>query len=96
MSCYFIANIAIRDHDEYQTYLDGFDTIFAKYLGQVISVDDQPSILEGEWPYTRVVLIRFPDKKAAMSWYESAEYQALAQHRHQASRADIILAEGSL
>jgi uncharacterized protein (DUF1330 family) len=96
MSCYFIANIAIRDHEEYQKYLDGFDAAFGKHCGEVIAVDDQPSILEGEWPYTRVVLIRFPDQKAAMSWYQSAEYQALARHRRRASLADIILAEGRL
>jgi len=94
MSCYFIANMTIRDKEEYQKYLDGFDKIFTKYRGEVIAVDDQPAILEGAWPYTRVVLIRFPGKKEAMSWYESTEYQSLARHRHRASSADIILAEG--
>jgi uncharacterized protein (DUF1330 family) len=93
MSCYFIANIEIHDRAEYQKYLDGFDEIFAKYHGEVLAVDEEPALLEGAWPYTRVVLIRFADQKEARRWYDSVEYQALVKHRHGVSRADIILAQ---
>ena len=94
MSCYFIAQITIHDRETYQQYLDGFDAIFARYKGKVIMVDDDPSILEGEWNYTRIVMIRFPDKSEARRWYESPDYQELVQYRWGASNADIILAMG--
>ena len=94
MSCYFIANITIRDRKEYKIYEDGFDEIFARYRGKVVVVDDSPAILEGQWPYTRVVVIRFPDEQEARRWYESPEYQALVQHRWKAARANIVLAQG--
>jgi uncharacterized protein (DUF1330 family) len=94
MSCYFIAQIQIHDQLEYDTYLAGFDKVFDRYQGEVLAVDDRVSVLEGNWPYTRSVLIRFPDQSAALKWYRSPEYQHLAQHRWNASTANIVLLEG--
>jgi len=91
MSCYFVAQINIHDREEYQKYLDGYDEIFEKYKGIVVAVDDNPTVLEGEWPYTRTVLIRFPDEHEAKKWYESSEYRELVKHRHRASEANIVL-----
>ena len=94
MSCYFIAQIRIHDPQEYQRYLDGFDEVFSQYRGQVVAVDDGPAVLEGHWPYTRAVVIRFPSEEEARRWYESPEYQRLASHRVNASDAHIILVHG--
>lgn len=91
MSCYLIAQIKIHDRDEYQKYLDGYDEIFSKYKGIVVAVDEGPLMLEGEWPYSRTVLMRFPDEREAKRWYESAEYQELVRHRHRSSDANIVL-----
>ena len=91
MSCYFIAQIRIHDRAEYQKYLDGFDEIFARYKGIVVAVDERPTVLEGEWPCDRTVLIRFPDEAEARRWYDSPEYRELVKHRHRASRANIAL-----
>lgn len=94
MSSYFIAQIRIHDREEYHRYEQGFDEIFAQYNAEVVVVDDHPTILEGQWPYTRAVIIRFPNEGEARRWYDSAEYQTLAQHRLRASQADIILVKG--
>ena len=94
MSYYFIAYIKIHDPEEYEKYLKGYDAVFDKYNGTVIVVDEDPTILEGEWPYTRAVVIRFPSEGELMRWYESPEYQSLTIHRWQASKADIIVVKG--
>ena len=94
MSCYFIANITIYDREEYKRYEDGFDGVFARYEGKVVVVDDLPTTLEGQWPYTRTVVIRFPDEREARRWYESPEYQTLVRHRWSAAKADIVLVHG--
>jgi uncharacterized protein (DUF1330 family) len=92
MSTYFIAQILIHDREEYGVYEEGFDEVFARYEGKVILVDDHPTVLEGEFRYSRIVVIRFPGEAEARRWYESAEYQMLARHRFHASKADTILA----
>ncbi len=94
MSCYFVAQITIHDRAAYTKYLDGFDDVFAKYKGTVVAVDEHPVVLEGSWPRTRFVLIRFPDATEARRWYDSDEYRALVRYRHAASVADVFLVEG--
>ena len=94
MSCYFVARIRIEDREEYQNYLDGTDGLLAKYGGEVIAVDEEPTLLEGEWRHTRMVMIRFAGKEEALRWYDSPEYQELAAHRWRSSYGDILLVDG--
>jgi len=94
VSSYFVALINIHDLPRYEQYLAGFDAVFAKYKGQVVSVEDKPRVLEGEWPAARTVLIRFPDDQELLRWYESPEYQQLARHRQEASVASIAIVSG--
>lgn len=92
MSVYFIAGLRVHDPALYDQYLEGFDAVFARYEGEVVLVDQAPAVLEGEWPYTRVVLIRFPDESALRRWYESPEYQRLARLRRSAADGFIVAA----
>ena len=94
MSAYFIAQIKINDPEEYEKYLKGFDDIFEKFKGEVVAVDDNPTTLEGVWDYTRIVIIRFPNERELRLWYDSPEYQSLAQHRFNASQANVLIVEG--
>lgn len=94
MSSYFLALIDIHDPDRYETYLAGFDRVFEQYRGRVIAVADNPRVLEGNWPARRTVLIRFPDEKELLRWYESGEYQDLARHRREASVAATAIIPG--
>ena len=94
VSISLIANIAIEDRDRYRRYEAGFMEIFGRYDGELLAVDEKATVLEGEHPYTRTVLIRFPSQEQADAWYHSPEYQALAQHRFASSRADIVSVQG--
>lgn len=94
MSHYLIAQLEITDREEYGNYESGFMDIFMKYEGKLLSVDEEPQLLEGSWPYTRTVLIEFPSKEAALDWFTSDEYQTLAKHRHNASSGNITMIKG--
>lgn len=94
MSHYVIAQITINDRDTYAGYEAGFLDIFMKYEGQIVSVDESPRVLEGNWDFTRTVVAKFPTADAAMDWYSSDEYQELAQIRFAASDANIALIAG--
>ncbi|MCR9279471.1 MAG: DUF1330 domain-containing protein [Pseudomonadaceae bacterium] len=88
---YLIATISIHDRDRYQQYEAGFLDIFARFSGALLSVEESPTVLEGEWPVTRTVLVSFPSESDAMAWYRSDDYQALMQHRLAASVGNIAL-----
>lgn len=94
MPVYIVANIAIENHEEYAAYQAGFLEIFARYQGELLAVSDAPRVIEGEWPFTRAVILRFPSEAEATRWYESPEYQALAQHRWRASKGTVVAFEG--
>ena len=95
MSCYFVAQISIHDPMAYERYLDGFDEVFERFGGTVLAVDDDPLRLEGEWPGTRTVLMRFPSQAEALRWYTSEGYQALVKLRQASAHANIVLVEGT-
>lgn len=94
MSVYAVALIHIHDRDGYRTYEQGFMDIFARYEGKLLAVDESPTVMEGEWPWTRTVLLEFPDQTKLDAWYQSKEYQALARHRFEASEASIAVIAG--
>jgi uncharacterized protein (DUF1330 family) len=94
MSVYLIAQIDIHDRAEYEKYAAGFLEVFARFNGELLVVSETPEVVEGEWPYTRTVVIRFPSADDARRWYQSAEYQAIAQHRFRASKANAVMVEG--
>jgi uncharacterized protein (DUF1330 family) len=93
MNVYFIAQIKIRDHAEYQKYLDKAGEIFKKFSGTYLVLDDNPEILEGVWDCTRTVVIRFSNRKDFDAWYYSAEYQEILKYRLFASECNTILAK---
>jgi len=68
--------------------------VFENYNGEVIAVEDNPRILEGNWPAGRTVVIKFPDDSELRKWYDSDEYQTLAERRKEASIANIAIITG--
>ena len=81
MSAYFAANIKIQNEAEYKEYLADVDNVFSKINGKYLTVDEKPTVLEGEWEYSRFVLIEFPDKESLEKWYFSEDYQRILKHR---------------
>lgn len=94
MSVYFVANISIHDAEEYQRYLQDADRVFARFNGEYLAVDRAPRVLEGEWTYDRVVIIRFPQEADLLRWYESPEYRRILAHRLAGARCDTLLVHG--
>lgn len=94
MSVYFMVSIRIKDEREYQSYLDRADEIFSRFGGTYLAVDKHPRVLEGDWDYSRAILIQFESKSDFEAWYESADYREILQHRLSAADCDGILIQG--
>ena len=93
MSAYFIANIFIKDMNEYNKYLEKVDAVFSEFNGKYLAVDEKPEIIEGEWNYSRIVLIEFPNKESLKKWYTSEEYQNILKYRLSSAKCDTIIVE---
>ena len=94
MTHYIVARIDIDDRQEYSKYEAGFMGIFSQYDGKILSVDEAPKLIEGNWPVSRTVLIELPSEESAMAWYNSEDYQTLAQHRFASSDGNLVLLKG--
>lgn len=94
MPYYFIANIKINDESEYKKYVEKSGEVFSKYNGEYLAVDSNPEILEGEWRYSRCVIIRFEIADDFNKWYNSPEYKEILKYRLSSSQCDTILAKG--
>ena len=94
MSVYIIARFKIHDRSEYDRYSAGFRAVFQKFDGKMLSVDEDPMVLAGEWNDTRSVIIEFPSKESALTSMNSDEYQAIAKHRNAGSTVNSILVKG--
>ena len=94
MAYYFSAQIRIHDPQEYDRYLEDFDSIFERYKGEYLAIDESPTLLEGEWDYTKTVLIKFNSRKEFEDWYFSKDYQQILKYRLNAAKCDTILIKG--
>ncbi len=94
MPVYIIARFKIHDRSEYDQYSAGFSAVFQQFDGKMLSVDEAPMVLAGEWDDTRSVIIEFPSQESALTWMNSDEYQAIATHRNAGSTVNSILVKG--
>jgi uncharacterized protein (DUF1330 family) len=95
MSVYILSRLTIHDRAEYEKYDNQFEEVFAKFNGKLLSVDEEPIVLAGEWEATRSVLIEFPSKEAAFAWMKSDDYQRISKHRNAGSTLSSILVKSS-
>ncbi len=95
MPAYVVAQIQIDDPAQYQPYLEGFLPSFERHGGELLASSKRDTeVIEGEWTYPRTVLLKFPSREAAHSWYHDPEYQALVVHRHRAARTNLVIVDG--
>ncbi len=94
MPAYVIGQVTVHDPTEFQKYLDGFFKAFAPFEGRVLVASQDVEVIEGTWPKTRTVVLEFPSIDHARRWYNSPEYNAIAQHRFKAATSNLVLAEG--
>ncbi|MFN3164128.1 MAG: DUF1330 domain-containing protein [Pseudohongiellaceae bacterium] len=79
---YIVANLVVKDADEYRKYEKGFFGLLKKYDGEFITYDDNSECLEGSEPLPgRVILFKFPSAELARQWYSDPDYQQLSEFR---------------
>jgi uncharacterized protein (DUF1330 family) len=94
VTAYVIADVDVSDPERYKEYTAHTPDSVAGYGGRFVVRGGPCDVLEGEWQPGRVVVIEFPDREAALSWFHSPGYQELAQVRRKASTAGILLVDG--
>jgi uncharacterized protein (DUF1330 family) len=94
MTVYILAQLAINDRAAYERYQSRFMDAFLPFGGTVLAVDDKVQTIEGDWPYTRLVLASFPDEASFRAWWDSPAYREIVEHRWAGADGVIVLAKG--
>jgi uncharacterized protein (DUF1330 family) len=93
MAGYFVANYTITNQAAYMEYVAAVGPILTAHGAENIVLDRDSELLEGSSGQVTVVL-RFPTKAAAQSWYESPEYRAIKHLRTDSTEGIAVIAEG--
>ncbi len=94
-AAYIIGNIDVQDLEVYEKYRAQVPELVAKYGGEYLVRGGRFERLEGAEPLPRFVLLKFPSYEQALAWYNSADYQPLAQLRQSGSIGNLIVVEGA-
>lgn len=71
------------------SYLEQVEATVAPFEGKWLAMGPG-DVVEGAWPGS-VVLMSFPDRKAATDWYHSPAYQGILPFRTGNAISDLIL-----
>jgi len=93
MSVYFIGRIRVTDPEGYQSYASQTVALAEAFGGLFLVKGGTQTILEGDAP-ERHVIIEFPDRKAALDWYNSDAYRGILPQALSASHRDIVIVNG--
>ena len=75
-------------------YLEAIDATMAPYGGKfVLHGEGNKRVLEGAFTGD-IVMLSFPDRKAAEDWYVSPAYAAILPLRTRNSDGDVLLIDG--
>ncbi len=94
MKAYVIAAETVNDEAMFDLYRKEVPATLVPFGGQLVVRGGKLTVLEGQWPHPRCVIIEFPSRSAAQDWYESAEYRQIISLRHMSSVGNLIIVDG--
>lgn len=94
MTVYVLAQLSMKDRAAYDRYQARFMEVFRRFQGRLLAADESPTVLEGQWPMHKLVLMSFPDDNAFRQWSESPAYQEILKQRKVGADAVVLLVQG--
>jgi uncharacterized protein (DUF1330 family) len=94
MPAYVVVQITVNDPVAYERYKELAPPAIAAYGGRYLLRGGSVKTLEGGWNPGRFVILEFPDREHAQSWWDSAEYAEAKALRYACADSEMILVEG--
>lgn len=94
MTVYAIAQLKMTDRAAYDRYQARFFDVFKKYGGRLLAADEHPRVLEGAWPFDKLVMMSFPDEAVFFSFSNSPDYEDISRDRKAGAQATVLLVKG--
>lgn len=94
MSAYLVVEFTVKDPDVYRDKYSAYAGQTAKKYGAEPLANSAWEIPDGEPGLSSGAIMRFPDREAALNWYNSPEYQQLIDIRGVGMDARFSLVDG--
>lgn len=94
MTAYVVYLGEVTDPRRYEQYKLQAAAAIAAAGGRYIVRGGEVTALEGEPPASRTVILEFPDRAAAVAWYESEQYHEARRLRQGAAVARMYVVDG--
>ena len=91
---YLIAEVDVHDAEGFEAYRSGVAPMIGAFGGRYLVRGGAIAALEGDAPTSRMVVIEFPSKAAAETFWHSEEYRPVAALRHKTAHSRIFMIEG--
>ena len=91
---YWIGHVTVKNPERYKDYVAANGAAFSKYNGRFLVRGGPFEQRNGSEAYDRHVVIEFDSYEDAKACYDSAEYQAAAKIRDEASDGYVVVIEG--
>ena len=82
------------DQAPFEEYRKHVIASFEPYGGKFLARGGKLTVLEGEWPHERTVILEFPSREKAEAWYHSPAYQKILPLRLKCMTSNFILIDG--
>lgn len=82
-----VENVEVHARD----YLPAAHQILLEYGGKPLVVTDDLDIKEGSFPEGRLLLVEFPSKEAAASYYDGPEHRPYKEILDKVSTSDMVI-----
>ena len=92
MAGYLIANYRITNPEAYGAYPPAVTSTLLACCAEILVADYESELVEGQASSVTIVL-KFPSKEAARSWYSSNDYQEIIHHRIDNTEGFILFAD---
>jgi uncharacterized protein (DUF1330 family) len=94
VTAFVIYQADILDPSKYEEYKAQVAPNVAAAGGRYLVRGGDATVLEGEMPASRTVVLAFPTRQAALDWYHGKEYTAIKKLRDGAARATLYVVDG--
>ena len=94
MPTYLIAEVNLKNPEAYSQYLSAVPKIISKYNGEYLVRGGKISYHEGEWKPKRMVVVKFPNRKKALEFYDSKEYKKFKKFENKVTDSNLIFVDG--
>ena len=94
MSCFMIIQAKVTAPEKFRAYTAVVPAIVAAQGGRYRILGGATTVLEGSCPEVKTVVSEWPDRAAAMAFWESADYRIAAQLRADAGEFTVVLIDG--